>query len=50
MNIVLFGALVKAMDLTNIPWEEVIVNNVKEKFKDINKKAFRSGMESEIVA
>jgi len=46
MNIVLLGALVKAMDLTDIDWEQVIRNNVKEKFADINVKAFQRGMEA----
>lgn len=46
MNIVLLGALVKAMDLTDIDWEEVIRSNVKEKFIDINIKAFRAGMDA----
>lgn len=46
MNIVLLGALVKAMDLTDIDWEEVIRNNVKEKFIDINIKALHEGMEA----
>jgi len=46
MNIVLLGALVKAMDLTDIDWEQVIRNNVKEKFVDINIKAFQKGMEA----
>lgn len=46
MNIVLLGALVKAMDLTDIDWEQVIRNNVKEKFIDINIQAFRKGMEA----
>ncbi len=46
MNIVLLGALVKAMDLTDIDWEQVIRNNVKERFVDINIKAFQKGMEA----
>jgi indolepyruvate ferredoxin oxidoreductase beta subunit len=46
MNIVLLGALVKAMDLTDIDWEEVVRSNVKEKFIDINIKAFRAGMDA----
>ncbi|MEY8303568.1 indolepyruvate oxidoreductase subunit beta [Anaerosalibacter bizertensis] len=44
MNIVLFGALVKAMGLTDIDWEDVIRKTVKEKFVDINIKAFNAGM------
>lgn len=44
MNIVLFGALVKAMNLIDIDWENVIRKTVKEKFIDINIKAFNIGM------
>lgn len=44
MNIVLLGALVKAMGLTDIDWETEIKKCVKEKFIDINIKAFNSGM------
>lgn len=44
MNIVLLGALVKAMNLTDINWENVIRNTVKEKFIDINIKALNIGM------
>ncbi|HHV47285.1 MAG TPA: indolepyruvate oxidoreductase subunit beta [Tissierellia bacterium] len=46
MNIVLLGALVKAMGLTDIDWEEAIRNNVKDKFVDINIKAFHAGMDA----
>lgn len=46
MNIVLLGALVKAMDLTDIDWEKAIRENVKEKFIDINIKAFNEGMKA----
>lgn len=45
MNVVLFGALVKAMGLDDIDWEEVIRETVKEKFVDINIKALNKGME-----
>lgn len=44
MNIVLFGAMVKAMELTNISWEAIIADNVKEKFAALNVKAFQAGM------
>lgn len=44
MNIILLGALVKSMELDNINWEEIIRDNVKEKFVDINIKAFNEGM------
>ncbi len=45
MNIVLLGALVKAMDIPGIDWEEVIKASVKEGFEEINIKAFHAGME-----
>jgi indolepyruvate ferredoxin oxidoreductase beta subunit len=44
MNIILLGALVKSMNLENINWEKIIRENVKEKFIDINLKAFEEGM------
>jgi indolepyruvate ferredoxin oxidoreductase beta subunit len=44
MNVVLLGALIKSMDLTDIDWEEVIKSNVKEQFAEINIKAFNEGM------
>lgn len=44
MNIVLFGALVKGMQLTDIDWEQVIKNNVKPKTVEVNIKAFRAGL------
>lgn len=43
MNIVLLGALTKAMKIPGINWEEVIKSNVKKGFEDINIKAFRAG-------
>lgn len=46
MNIVLLGALVKAMDLTEIDWEKAIKENVKEQFVDINIKAFNEGVKA----
>lgn len=45
MNIVLLGALVKAMNLPDIDWEKVIRDHVKPAFVDINIKAFRAGQE-----
>lgn len=44
MNIILLGALVRAMELEDINWEKIIRDNVKEKFADINIKAFKEGM------
>ena len=45
MNIVLLGALVKAMDLEDIDWEDIISNNIKEKFVELNLNAFNKGLE-----
>jgi len=45
MNVVLLGALVKAMDIPGIDWEAVIKTNVKPGFEEINIKAFHAGME-----
>ncbi|MBN2796256.1 MAG: indolepyruvate oxidoreductase subunit beta [Clostridia bacterium] len=44
-NVIIVGALVKAMGLTDINWEEVIKNTVKEKFVEINLKALQLGMD-----
>lgn len=46
MNIVLLGALVEAMDLSDIDWEKAISDNIKEKFVDINLKAFQRGKDA----
>ena len=45
MNVILLGSLVKSMKLEKIDWEDIIRKNVKEKFVDLNIKAFRMGME-----
>ena len=45
MNIVLLGALIKAMNVPGIDWEEIIRTNVKKGFEEINIKAFRAGAE-----
>ncbi len=50
MNVVLMGALVKSMNLTDIDWEDAIRKTVKEKFIDLNIKALRAGMESASLA
>jgi indolepyruvate ferredoxin oxidoreductase beta subunit len=44
-NVIIVGALVKAMGLTNIDWDAVIKETVKERFVDINIKALRLGMD-----
>lgn len=45
MNVVLLGALVKALDLPNVDWEAVIRTNVKPAFVEMNLSAFRAGQE-----
>jgi indolepyruvate ferredoxin oxidoreductase beta subunit len=44
-NVVLLGALIKVLKLEDINWEEVISTIVPPKAIDINKKAFKAGME-----
>jgi indolepyruvate ferredoxin oxidoreductase beta subunit len=43
-NIVLLGAFIKAMGLTNIDWKVIIAKTVKPKFIDMNLQAFDAGM------
>ena len=45
MNIILLGTVIKGMHLEDIDWEQVIRDNVKEKFIDINIRALHEGME-----
>lgn len=45
MNIVLLGALVKAMKMEDIDWEKMIRDNVKKGFEELNIKALHAGME-----
>lgn len=45
-NVILLGALVKLMGLDDIDWEDIIRKNVKEKFIDLNLKAFRVGADA----
>jgi len=43
MNIIMLGALVKAMDLCDLDFETAIKENVKPKFIELNLKAFKIG-------
>ena len=43
MNVVLFGAMVKAFKLDGIDWKQVIADTVPERFREINLKAFDAG-------
>ncbi|MCC0661357.1 MULTISPECIES: indolepyruvate oxidoreductase subunit beta [unclassified Clostridioides] len=45
MNVVLLGALIKALQLENdIDWEKIVSQQVKPRFIEINIKALREGM------
>jgi indolepyruvate ferredoxin oxidoreductase beta subunit len=43
MNVVLLGALVRALDITGIDWETVIRGSVKPAFAELNVRAFAAG-------
>lgn len=43
MNIILFGALSKLLNLKDIDWENIIATTVKPQFVDINLEAYRLG-------
>jgi len=40
MNIVLLGALTKAIDLPEIDWQKIMEKNIKPEFQKINSLAF----------
>ncbi|MDR1573531.1 MAG: 2-oxoacid:acceptor oxidoreductase family protein, partial [Clostridiales Family XIII bacterium] len=44
MNVVLLGALVKALDMDDIDWKAMIAKNVKKDFAALNERAFEEGM------
>lgn len=44
MNIVLLGALVKMLNITNIDWHSIIKSSVPEKAIDLNLEAFERGL------
>jgi indolepyruvate ferredoxin oxidoreductase beta subunit len=46
MNVVLFGAMTKALGLDEIDWEESVRACVPEKFLELNLKAFNAGREA----
>ena len=43
MNVVLFGAMTKALAMDDIDWESVIAKTVPSKFLDLNLAAYRAG-------
>ena len=47
MNIVLFGSMVKALDMDEmVDWESVIAETVPEKFRELNLSAYRAGLDA----
>ena len=46
MNIVLFGAMTRALKLDGIDWEDIICSTVPEKFTELNLAAYRAGREA----
>lgn len=46
MNVILLGAIIKSMGLQDIAWDEIIRDNVKPKFVDLNIKAMAVGMDA----
>ncbi len=46
MNIVLFGAMTRALGMDHIDWEQMIRKTVPEKFVELNLKAYRAGREN----
>ena len=46
MNVVLFGAMTKALAMDHVDWEEIIRQTVPPKFVELNLKAFHAGYEA----
>jgi indolepyruvate ferredoxin oxidoreductase beta subunit len=46
MNIVLLGALAKALEIEGADWQSTITGNVKAGFEEINYRAFNAGYET----
>lgn len=44
-NIVILGALIKALGLENLDWEQVVKDNLPEKMHELNIKAIKAGMD-----
>ncbi len=45
-NIVLLGALLKAMDISDMEWDIVLKENIKERFLELNQNALKAGMDA----
>ena len=46
MNLVLFGAMVHALGMDEIDWEQAIADTVPEKFRELNLRAYRAGRDA----
>lgn len=47
-NVVLLGALLKALDIKDVNWEDVVASLVPAKAIELNKKALQAGMSSRV--
>lgn len=45
-NIILLGTIIKSMGLEDIDWENILKDNIKPKFLDLNLKAIKVGMDA----
>lgn len=45
MNVVLLGALIKALKLENLDWDSILKSEIKPQFYELNKKALSLGMQ-----
>ena len=43
-NIILLGTIIRSMGLEHIDWEEILKENIKPQFLELNKKALKAGM------
>ena len=47
MNIILLGVLIRELGLQEIDWNQIIAENVKEKFVPLNQQALQVGLNLE---
>ena len=43
-NIILLGTIIRAMGLEQIHWDDILTDNIKPRFLELNKKALQAGM------
>ena len=43
-NIILLGTIIRAMGLEQIHWDDILTDNIKPRFLELNKKALQPGM------